>query len=297
MSSNEAIRETLRRACVELNPTGDWPIDLKQIMFRLGLELNRENSHAKKGKAYLRIGNTPSIVLICRDGNGPLCPSERFSIAHELAHWVIWCRHGIVPSGRRDYWLQERLCNDFAAQLLVSRPTLVTFLDDLQEENMDAVYFPQRVANAAGVSWSVAARSISEVFPASHAYLRLVKEISQTTGSQNEKVLRVKCSSLSTAKGIFVGQKSLIRNVVLSTALEGLEVGSIIRRRVSAQIGQLHLIDTPCTFYRESSGWTAYFCPNHQGVNIECGDLEHKATVLSPVSDAPLNFAISLGRD
>src|SRR5205807_1171969 len=104
-----------------------------------------------------------------------LSARERFSIAHELAHWVIWRRYGSLPGSASEYWFHETLCNEFAAGLLVPQSALEKFLQRLDNDKTHPVFFPSKVVQSAAVSWEVAARSIATCPSSDSAYLLLSK--------------------------------------------------------------------------------------------------------------------------
>ena len=44
---------------------------------------------------------------------------ERFCVAHELAHYLVYLGFKISPEGKAEYWQHEGLCDDFARHLLM----------------------------------------------------------------------------------------------------------------------------------------------------------------------------------
>jgi IrrE N-terminal-like domain len=65
------------------------------------------------------------VVLIRRGAQpAPVSPQERFTIAHELAHYLLLTKTHFRPRRTREYWLGEELCNHFAARLLIPHNVL-----------------------------------------------------------------------------------------------------------------------------------------------------------------------------
>jgi len=87
-----------------------------------------------------------------------ISPRERFTIAHEIAHFVLLEQVGFRPRRRRDYWLGEDLCQEFAASLLI-RPAVVEEAASCgsSEELVAAV---NRIARRANVSPEPAAKAL-----------------------------------------------------------------------------------------------------------------------------------------
>jgi Zn-dependent peptidase ImmA (M78 family) len=96
--------------------------------------------------AQIDLGDTPPKIIVYRSGqrNGEreiregdenlLSPRERFSIAHELGHWVAFSRFRIGPqSERRVYWEHERVMNAFAGCLLAPDWLVMRWLDQVPE--------------------------------------------------------------------------------------------------------------------------------------------------------------------
>ena len=267
MQDETKIRELLERALSELNPANEWPVNLDRILARLGLEVTVREEPTKPKAAYLQLGEKPSIV-IQRSGLNTHLPSERFSIAHELAHWVIWRRFRCLPSSHNEYWRHEALANEFAARLLVAPSRLDGFLAEQRAKQVHPIDFPSRMAAEAAVSWKVAARVLSATNSADSAYLRLIRkcEIRAGASSTNATYLRIECSSLSHRPGSFVGQSARLRQPDLLAWLTNLELGTLQSKTVTLKAGNLELTDVPCTFRRNLESWIAHFQRSHEGV-------------------------------
>lgn len=266
------IRETLNKALLQLNPNGTWPVNLHGILPRLGIELRYEE---KKGTAesHLQLGTTPSIVVYRHSPGLFLSAKERFSIAHELAHWVVWRRFRFLPSSET-YWDHETLCNEFAAELLMPTRALHQFLDRLYKERINPIYFPERVKKSAAVSWDAAAKRISAAYPADFAYLQLIKvpPMSSAKGdvAQRPIIFKVKCSSLTNKPGSFIGQQAFLRaqNELLKW-MDDLPKRTFKSRETALTSGNLRLTNVFCTFLRETTHWVIYFCPSSNGISVD----------------------------
>src|SRR5947209_7919310 len=97
MMDTVKIRQTLNKALQQLNPNGDWPVNLHRILSRLGIGLRYEKQ-TDKATSYLQLEDSPTIIIYRQSPSPLLSSRERFSIAHELAHWVVWRRFGSIPS-------------------------------------------------------------------------------------------------------------------------------------------------------------------------------------------------------
>lgn len=268
MSNLPVIRKILDHACLEINPSGEWPLDMNKVLSRLGIQLYYTIDTNKRGKAYLQLSDKPVIYLVQENSKEPrFGVQERFSVAHELAHWVLWCRLGILPSSTADYWRHEELCNEFAAKVLVSPGSLEAFVKHSLQNKVNPVYLPDRVAEVAGVSWDVAARSISELSSIDAGYIKLVVD-AKTEGKHigHSHAFRVATSSIKGNRGSYLAQNARFQNVVLNSFLRNLGIDNVAHRRVSLNLGKIALDDVNCTFLRQHSGWTMFFPISARGV-------------------------------
>ena len=272
MSNTSVIRKTLDHACLEINPSGEWPVDLNNVLSRLGIQLYYIATGERQGKAYLQLSEKPTIYLVQEKSKEPcLGVQERFSVAHELAHWVLWRRMGILPSSTADYWQHEKLCNEFAARVLVSPEALEKFIVCSLQNKVNPIYLPDRVAEVAGVSWSVAARSISELSSIDAGYIKLVVDTKteKKRTSRYDYAFRVETSSIKGNRGSYLAQNVRIQNVVLNSFLRNLAIDNVARRHISLNLGSIALNDVNCTFLRQNSGWTMLFPCSDKGVTIQ----------------------------
>jgi IrrE N-terminal-like domain len=269
----ETIRQTLSKTLLQLNPHGNWPVNPHGILSRLGIGLRYEEKKVR-AESHLLLGTPPTIIIYRRNSNLLLSTKERFSIAHELAHWIVWRRFGFLPSSET-YWDHETLCNEFAAQLLVPPPALQRFLEKQYSEQIDPIYFPRKVAGLAAVSWEVAAKSITKDSSAESAYLRL--ERISPIGSLNRWSLarpgdrfRVNCSTVTNMSGSFVGRRAHVREGgEIVQWMETLANGRLECREATLTVGGLQLTNVPCSFLREDRYWVLRFHPSSKGIKID----------------------------
>jgi Zn-dependent peptidase ImmA (M78 family) len=269
-----AIHETLNKALSKLHPSGSWPVNVHGILSRLGVGLRFEDAQGKT-PSHLQLGHTPTIIIYRQTPAPFLSTKERFSIAHELAHWIVWRRFGSVPSSETEYWLHETVCNDFAAKLLVAPRTLQDYIAQQVKDNVDPIYFPRNVAKSADVSWEVAAKSISALPSTNFAYLRLVKapEVKPKEGKTPSAAylrFKVNCSTLKNMPGSFIGRNAILRapQEVLHW-MDDLPLKTVNTQQLTLAGGNLSLNSVPCAVVREQYFWVINFCSSDEGVQVE----------------------------
>jgi IrrE N-terminal-like domain len=89
----------------------------------------------------------------------PISPQERFTIAHELGHYMLMRDTPFTPQREADYWLGEELCNRFASRLLIPDPLLAGLTEPCSSAALAATVCS--IAKAAGVTFEPAARAIA----------------------------------------------------------------------------------------------------------------------------------------
>jgi hypothetical protein len=119
----EALRALLRSTAHRLTDSNSDPLDLELLLQRFNINLEWHPRLGGNAPGLLRKDSQGFAVLVARPGlaSGTISPTprERFTIAHEFAHYLLK-RCGISdPKSRRDYWRIEDVCNEFAARLLV----------------------------------------------------------------------------------------------------------------------------------------------------------------------------------
>lgn len=88
----------------------------------------------------------------------PITARERFTIAHEIGHHVLEQETGFRATRRAEYWLGERLCQQFASRLLIRR----SFLEEAGRCDSSAALMGavNEIARHAKVSPEPAARAL-----------------------------------------------------------------------------------------------------------------------------------------
>lgn len=286
LSNYAAARAILQDACCEINPSGGWPLDLEPLLERFGIVYRHTSNGERRGVAYLQIGDTPTITLVrsCPGENGKmqaagetrLSRRDRFSVAHELAHYLLWQRGGILPAtNRSQYWQHEALCNEFAGHLLVHRQSLQTFLGTV-DPSVPAADYPRLVAKKADVTWPVAARAISAETQSQLCYLRVAPR------QDNLDFLRVDCSSLSFGFQNFAGQaahlydKEVCDSLLLIKQVTEGGHGFLYKLPVTLSFGNLHLNNVPCKVLYQAGQWILQFTAKRTDMvaKINVSDME-----------------------
>jgi hypothetical protein len=127
------IHEHLLAAARALRPVGKPFVSVLKVAHELGatVKLRLERSRAVS-TAQIDVRDRPPNIILYRpasvDGErevrlweeGLLTPRERFSVAHELGHWIVYREFKTgIHSDKRMYWMQEEAINAFAGLLLV----------------------------------------------------------------------------------------------------------------------------------------------------------------------------------
>jgi hypothetical protein len=108
--------------------------------------------------ALVRRGSAWEVLLMrAHSRREQISSHERFTIAHELGHYLLLREAQFRPQRNAEYWLGERLCNHFASRLLIPPRVLV----DISEPAM-----ADELANAVN---EVALRTMVTAEPAARA--------------------------------------------------------------------------------------------------------------------------------
>lgn len=125
------LSEILQRNARELaDLSATVPVDLVAIRNYLGLALRVEEAPAAKHGALLADpGGRRTIVLYRESRHALPLTRARFTVAHEIGHFLIDRATSYRPATKSDYWKLEALCDAFAGTVLlpdVCMPTLET---------------------------------------------------------------------------------------------------------------------------------------------------------------------------
>lgn len=136
------------------------PLDLRSLLaeFNIELRIDRDPSVGKKG-ALEKDGARFIIVVRSIDNGGWLLGlQERFTVAHELGHYLVLRRSSFQPMANREYWRLEEICNDFAAALLVPERILDGELEAAAKESAGFGAAVRRLSAATKTPLETAAR-------------------------------------------------------------------------------------------------------------------------------------------
>lgn len=218
-----------------IRPAGRPFVPLVELARKLGTVVHlRLHTNATSPSAQIDLGSTPPKILLYRSAGVSgereirageedlLTPRERFSVAHELGHWVAFSRLRVGPqSDRRLYWEHERAINAFAGCLLAPDWLVARWLTEIPE-GTPASPFALRY-------WSAQCRSSEEVVAKALArhrnsigFLKLRVMTKSTTGTD---VLLVLCSV--SGEGVSLPkERSHIDTPELFRLLKAKQVGS-----------------------------------------------------------------------
>ena len=109
--------DTISASCTKL------PLPIGRICFEQGIQIGRK-SGIGEFKAHMTLPRNPDdfahVFLPEREPSLKRATNyERFCLAHELGHLIIFRRFAIVPAGKSEYWQHEAICDDFARTLLL----------------------------------------------------------------------------------------------------------------------------------------------------------------------------------
>ena len=114
-----AEKELLAQARDLQQEFAEFPINLGKICSKLELPIVRDPS-LKPNTAFLQITGrqkfTEKILLPISNQQSKF---ERFCIAHEIAHALLWRNISFIPKDKSEYWILEEICNKFAGELLI----------------------------------------------------------------------------------------------------------------------------------------------------------------------------------
>ena len=155
----------------------DGPTDLTRVLSsaQVGLRLVTTESSEKHG----RIRQAPNGWEITvfrnkqvRSTPGSLSGRERFTTAHEFGHYLVETLFGFRSRSRGEYWRLEKLCNEFAGQLLIPSSAL-SFDADQTRSACDVATLVADIAHRTQVTMEPVARRIIPSLgqPCSFAYL------------------------------------------------------------------------------------------------------------------------------
>jgi hypothetical protein len=186
-----AIRSSLSRDAKALANNRGSPLDLMALLSDLGLGLVIRVRDQRHAGSLNRSPDGWEVVLARpaeRLHEPGLSQFERFTIAHEIAHYLVEARFGYQPGSQRQYWWLEDMCNEFAGALLIPQEAV---LNELQAEPLKArslIGAVHRISSQAEVNLEPAARRLVDV--ARHAILVASLDIDRDEAKSREGRVR-----------------------------------------------------------------------------------------------------------
>lgn len=95
------------------------PINLKAVRQSLGVNLVVQYGSDRHGELRRNDSGQYEIVVYKRSTATPWRSRDRFTVAHEIGHFIVETKIGYHPTSRSEYWKLEDRCNSFAGQLLI----------------------------------------------------------------------------------------------------------------------------------------------------------------------------------
>jgi hypothetical protein len=209
--------------------TGDFemPISVRAVCQTLDIRVRRHPNI--RAAVLVNVGDAPEVLLPARAQSarstvreGHIIPSpnrydqssqeswERYVVAHELGHYVLFRERLGKPLGSSEYWIQEELCDSFARWLLLPQKAienlyrtreLVVGRSSPERASEVALELAREIKRIGRVPWHIAANRISD---------RLEGIGFMTIRAHNNDRLRVVVSTLPRRKeiGRFVSKSS-----------------------------------------------------------------------------------------
>ena len=152
----------------QLRNSMSMPIPIRQICRELGV-VSVCRSRIQSAPAILvDAASKPKVLLYTSalgagTGHEAFTSWERFAIAHELGHLVLYRAKGPIPAGPSEYWQIEALCDAFARRLLVSDAEVRTARESVADTAVQRMQLSSRIALRARIPWSAAAHRVGEI--------------------------------------------------------------------------------------------------------------------------------------
>jgi hypothetical protein len=152
------LEKELVRFAQGLRPAGTVSDSVLSIAYKLGTAVWLCVHTGRDSRcAQIDLANDPAKIILYRSGDVDgerqvrlweddlLTKKERFSIAHELGHWIAFSKFKIGPQAKKSkYWEQERAINAFAGSLLAPDWLVAKWL---RETPVDAPISPFALRN------------------------------------------------------------------------------------------------------------------------------------------------------
>jgi hypothetical protein len=174
-----SYRSLLHDAAAILSRNKQLPIRLRPLCRELGIA-GIKRSNLDGASALLVDASSNPKILINSAGVGTgrgadsFTPWERFLIAHELGHLVLYRNKIPCPSGTSEYWQMEALCDDFAQRLLIPDPVVNEEDSGDQKDVTECLNLALDMAKFARVPWFIAASRLAD-WESAVAFFRLIQ--------------------------------------------------------------------------------------------------------------------------
>jgi Zn-dependent peptidase ImmA (M78 family) len=169
--SPERCRDLLNSSVDKLLAnTTQFPFNLGRLCSQLGVSLIYKEGISRFNAYIANSGRNWETAAVFLPTEGFGSSYERFCIAHELGHLLLFRELDARPEGGSDYWRFEELCDEFARKLLVPEDVVKDHL--CCRDPISALKSSLMLARVSKVPWIHAARRISE-FQSGVYFLRL----------------------------------------------------------------------------------------------------------------------------
>lgn len=214
---------------------GALPMPVAFLSERFGIRVTYVDT-GERFSSYCRIEDCGRRAEILIGDTSRGSNFERFCIAHEVAHLLIWREFKLSPATKSEYWRHEQLCDDFARRLLMPKAALKRHIERSKRgavAHLDLVYAIERDC---GVHWFQAARRLGDFVEGVH-FLKL--------SPHKTNMLKVVASSFPNQKemGLLLDtRKDALARYLATTIVragksarpEPLDVGVLKRARVES---------------------------------------------------------------
>ena len=236
------LKSELSSVATSLRPLGKPFVSVLELANDLGTAVSLRLQNARKSNtAQIDLLTNPAKIVVHRyskvegerdlkrQDEGLLNSRERFSVAHELGHWVLYDRFQIGPESEgRPYWEQEEVINAFAGHLLVPDWLAKSWVETIPGHLPIPPFALRSWAEKCRVSEEVAAKALAR----QKNLIGFLRLVSTRRKRDQARVLQV----LSCAKGDALelpSERSHIENASLFEMLTSSTVGSGWMEQVS----------------------------------------------------------------
>jgi hypothetical protein len=173
----ERCRDMLDAHVVKLHArTAAFPINLGRLCSELGVSLVYKEGISRFNAYVADSGRKWETAAVFLPPEGFGSNYERFCIAHEIAHLLLFRELDAKPQDGSEYWRFEELCDDFARKLLIPEGMVKSHLG--QRDPISALKVSFTLTRVSRVPWIHAARRISEFQPDVY-FLRLAVAVAE----------------------------------------------------------------------------------------------------------------------